>query len=79
MRAVYNIGYTRTLQLIKIKIEEIAYDRLKDKQRGKLRRAAIVANRTSWAEMAALEEELSHRRRLARGTVPCCITCRRRL
>jgi hypothetical protein len=79
MKALGNIGNYWNLLSIKFKIEDIAYGELKDKQHVKMRAAATEANRVGWNELAALRGELSYRRRLARETIPCCITCRRRL
>ena len=79
MKALRDIGHYWNLLSIKLKIEEIAYSTFKDKQHYKMRRAATEATRVRWSELAALEGELSHRRRLARETIPCCVACRRRL
>jgi hypothetical protein len=79
MKALRDIGHYWNLLSIKLKIEEIAYSTFKDKQHYKMRAAATEANRVGWNELAALRGELSYRRRLARETIPCCITCRRRL
>lgn len=79
MKALGNIGHYWNLLSIRLKIEDIAYSTLKDKQHVKMRRAAREVRWVGWNELNALEGELSHRRRLARETVPCCVTCRRRL
>ena len=79
MKALGDIDYYGGLRPIRLKIEDIAYSTLKDKQHVKMRRAAREVGWVGWNELAALKEELSHRRRLAREAVPCCVTCRRRL